>query len=107
MATVTVTRKVGSARRPTAARFWLEGKTLITAGWKPGQPFAVEAVAGNLILRKGKAAAREGARVRHVAGTAERPVIDVTGELVRDTLGAPGSALSVTIERDTITASRA
>jgi hypothetical protein len=96
----TVTLKVCAARSDTAARIWLEGSRLLAHGFTHKAPFTAEFGKKGLTLRAGTLPTAE--RVRHVSGSPERPVIDITGELVRKLFGKPGSELKVRFSSGTI-----
>lgn len=69
--------KIGAARRVPHSRIWVEGARLIAAGFTHGARYDVTVVTG-LTLTLSESGARR------VAGTPSRPIIDITGALVRD-----------------------
>lgn len=100
--------KVCQARKGRG-RVWIEGERLRARGWKPKQAFVTSGSRGFLTLEKAPPArAVEGQKVRHVAGTAERPVIDIVGATVADSLGRPGTQLVVQVtEKQIVVESKA
>ena len=69
--------KVGAARRIPQSRIWIEGRRLISAGFAHGARYDVEWTATGATLKLCATGARK------VAGAADRPIIDITGEKVR------------------------
>jgi len=69
--------KVGAARRIPQSRIWLEGPRLTAAGFAHAARYHIEWDATGLILTLSPDGSRR------VAGTLERPIIDITGERVR------------------------
>ena len=69
--------KVGASKRIPQSRIWLEGSRLISAGFAHGTRYDVvwNALGATLIP--------DTAGARKVAGTVDRPIIDITGEKVR------------------------
>lgn len=100
-----VTRKLCKARREQAARVWIEGKALTDAGWKRGDRFSVSAMGEgeNAAMILDRLVGRSELKSHHVAGTADRPIIDVTGENVRQLFGEPGTMLHIKLEPNVIT----
>ena len=92
--------KVGASKRIPQSRIWLEGWRLTSAGFAHGTRYNVEWTATGATLTPDAAGARK------VAGSPERPIIDITGEKVR-ALGVDrvivvyytGSAQKIKIER--------
>ena len=72
------------------ARVWLERGVLRAAGLAHGVAYDVTPSGNTLIIT----ANPQGAR--HVAGTPERPIIDINGARILAGLGSPGAALHVT-----------
>jgi len=71
------TTKVGTAKRIPRSRVWLEGDRLASAGFNCGARYNVQWSAAGATLTL----CADGAR--KVAGTIYRPVIDITGAVVR------------------------
>ena len=69
--------KVGASKRIPQSRIWLEGSRLINAGFAHGTRYNVQWTATGATLALDPAGARK------VAGTPDRPIIDITGERVR------------------------
>lgn len=69
--------KVGAARRIPQSRIWIEGRRLIDAGFAHGTRYNVEWHDTGATLTLSPAGARK------VAGTIDRPIIDITGASVR------------------------
>lgn len=81
-------RKVGLNKGK--ARIWLEGNELISNGIEHGMRYNVMPVAGGLLIDidpDGK---------RKIAGTAKRPIIDMSGRTVEAGGFAAGDSFSVT-----------
>ena len=73
--------KVGASKRIPQSRIWIEGWRLIGAGFSHGVRYNVTWHDTGATLTPDAAGARK------VAGTVDRPIIDITGEKVR-ALGA-------------------
>jgi len=69
--------KVGAAKRISQSRIWLEGSRLLLSGFAHGTRYDVKWTADGAVLIPDTAGARK------VAGTVDRPIIDITGEKVR------------------------
>jgi hypothetical protein len=80
----TYSRNIGSNRGKP--RLWLEGAILASNGFSRGTPYQLEPIIGGFIIVRGEGA-------RHVAGTADRPIIDISGGSYLPTMGQ-----SVTID---------
>lgn len=74
----TITRKIGLNRGKP--RLWIEGKALLDVGFKKGDAFGV-VVAGKVVTIHSEVDGK-----RHIAGTVERPIIDVNSSAVLDGL---------------------
>ena len=89
--------KVGASKRIAQSRIWLEGSRLISAGFAHGTRYNVSWTAAGATLIPDTAGARK------VAGTIDRPIIDITGERVRalgvDRVIVVYSAQKIEIER--------
>jgi len=71
------TTKVGAAKRIPRSRIWIEGERLALAGFVSGLRYNVEWSSTGATLSLSDTGARK------VAGTIHRPVIDITGAVVR------------------------
>ena len=89
--------KVGASKRIPQSRIWLEGSRLISAGFAHGTRYDVVWTDAGATLIPDTAGARK------VAGTIDRPIIDITGERVRalgvDRVIVVYSAQKIEIER--------
>lgn len=98
--------KLGVSRGTERSRIWMEGERLINAGFRRGIPFRKTWTETTLTLTiEARGADGKRADFGTVAGTADRPVIDIVGERVRETFGN-GTHINVTYERDCITIRR-
>lgn len=88
--------KLSTARGIARSRVWLEGKRLADHGFAHGVAYDAQWERGALVLRP----SAEGKR--HIAGTPARPIVDITGEHIRDAFGA-NAYVAVTYSRDVIT----
>ena len=89
--------KVGASKRIPQSRIWIEGRRLIDAGFAHGARYDVVWTDAGATLKLCPAGARK------VAGTIDRPIIDITGERVRalgvDRVIVVYSAQKIEIER--------
>jgi len=89
--------KVGTARRIPQSRIWIEGPRLTAAGFSHAALYDVEWNDTGLTLTLSPTGSRR------VAGTPERPIIDITGERVRaldcDRVAVEFSLETITIEK--------
>jgi len=89
--------KVGASKRVPQSRIWIEGWRLTGAGFSHGARYNVEWTVTGATLIPDTAGARK------VAGTIDRPIIDITGERVRalgvDRVIVVYSAQKIEIER--------
>ena len=69
--------KVGASKRVPQSRIWIEGWRLIGAGFAHGTRYNITWHDTGATLTPDPAGARK------VAGTPDRPIIDITGERVR------------------------
>ena len=76
---MTTSTKRGTARGIPLSRIWLEGAKLSAHGFTHATKFDIVATAGQLIIKLDPAGSRR------VAGTPVRPIIDITGDLIRTT----------------------
>jgi len=78
------THKLGISRKVERSRIWLEGGRLTRAGFTHGKSFSKtwNLRTGTLIL-KVEGTNEEANEFGTVAGTPERPIIDIVGEQVR------------------------
>jgi len=74
--------KLGVARTIPQSRIWLEGSRLTQAGFKVGDKFTLAKEAGRLTLTLG---AVDDVRPRTVSGKGDKPIVDIVGDIVRDT----------------------
>jgi hypothetical protein len=83
--TKTFTHKLGTSRAGAGTRIWLEGKRLSAHGFTHRMPFTRIWHEGKLVLRVCDAEtweAQERSWRGTVAGSVDRPIIDITGEMV-------------------------
>ena len=71
------TTKIGAARQTPGSRVWIEGNRLVTAGFTVGLRYDLLELDGQLILTL----ASDGSR--KVSGKGDKPIIDITGDLIR------------------------
>ena len=71
------TTKIGAARQVPGSRVWIEGTRLVAAGFTVGLRYDLLELDGQLILTL----AVDGQR--KVSGKGDKPIIDLTGELIR------------------------
>jgi len=74
---MTFTSKIGAARQVPGSRVWIEGTRLVAAGFLVGQRYNLAEIDNQLILTL----AADGGR--KVSGKGEKPIIDITGDLIR------------------------
>ena len=75
------TRKIGQNKGKP--RLWLEGKILSDHGFRHGDMWQLlENFSGGLIIERGLTVA--GTRKRKIAGSPERPIIDIAGNSLAD-----------------------
>ena len=79
---MTTSTKRGAARGIPLSRIWLEGAKLAAHGFNHASKFDIMATPGQLIIKLDPAGSRR------VAGAPARPIIDVTGEIIRTTFSA-------------------
>jgi hypothetical protein len=103
--------KLGTAKGVERSRIWIEGKRLVDAGFKVGSYFTVFGVSGGpdsslglLLAKPGQVFSRAPSKV---TGTRTRPVIDITGEIVRTMFGVHGTHVDVVFSKGEITIRRA
>lgn len=96
MKTTTYTRKVGLNRGKP--RLWLEGKVLSDNGFSCGSPWLLQQVGTGLVLH----VTPEGNR--KVAGTAQRPIIDINSKVLL--AGWSGEVLIEVMERGMLRVTR-
>lgn len=91
------TTKVGAARRIARSRIWIEGSRLSASGFAHAARYDVVWNDAGLTLTLCPTGARR------VAGTLERPIIDITGDKVRalecDRVSVEFSSALITIEK--------
>jgi hypothetical protein len=85
-----ITRKIGKNRG--RARLWIEGKSLLSEGWRVGRRFNIE-FGAKIVLTADPDGKRK------IAGTATRPIIDTN----TDKLEAFAPSVKIYIDSDTIT----
>ena len=71
------TTKIGAARQVPGSRVWIEGTRLVAAGFTVGLRYNLLELDGQLILTL----ASDGQR--KVSGKGDKPIIDLTGDLIR------------------------
>lgn len=96
------TPKLGKAKGGTS-RFWAEGKYLRVAGFLPGMFLAFSAKAGAVEIRPSEAPTKN---IVSQKDHGETSVIDVTGGLIAEHLGAPGTVVRVRVEEGRIIITR-
>lgn len=74
--------KRGAAKGIPLSRIWLEGSRLSERGFKHGSRFSVVSEPGRLTLIVNPEGPRK------IAGTPDRPIIDITGKIVREAFTA-------------------
>lgn len=82
-----IVTKLGTARRVPASRIWIEGARLTAHGFTPGQYFAATFAPGprpRLTLELLTPDAIIADAPRKVSGKGAKPIIDITGQEVRD-----------------------
>ena len=84
MSTFFVT-KLGVARKVERSRIWLEGDRLKAAGFVVGSRFYVEREVGKHLRFVLGPAPTPSYRLRTVSGKGDKPIIDVTGYIVKST----------------------
>jgi len=87
--------KVGAARRIPRSRIWIEGARLTLAGFSHAARYDVAWNDTGLALTQSPSGSRR------VAGTPERPIIDITGDRVR-ALGCDRVSVSFSVNLITI-----
>ena len=92
----TFTTKLGTAKRVERSRIWIEGQRLIDAGFVPGSYFLKgRAIGPRLTLTLLKDDDVINTAPCKVSGKGAKPIIDITGELVRDAFGSKGTHVTV------------
>ena len=86
---MTFISKIGAARRMPGSRVWIEGTRLVAAGFTVGVRYNLTEADGQLILT----VAADGQR--KVSGKGDKPIIDITGDLIRRVFAG---RLTVTVE---------
>lgn len=97
----TFTHRLGKSRAGEGTRVWLEGKRLTVHGFAYRVHVERKWSEGKLVLRVVDAAAFEAldrANRTTVAGSAARPIIDITGEAVAQAF--PSGVVTVTWSAD-------
>lgn len=89
----TMERKIGKNRGNR--RIWLEGKSLAVAGWNKGDRYDRVIANGQICLMKHPTGARK------VAGTTDRPIIDLAGKWVTE-WAATSDRVAVHVQTGTI-----
>ena len=74
----TFTSKIGASRQIPRSRVWIEGARLVRAGFIVGELYTLTENSGTLVL---ELATWTG--TRKVSGKATKPIIDITGDLIR------------------------
>lgn len=114
MKTETFRTKLGTARRVERSRIWIEGKRLVDAGFTVGSYFAkrwmapdqcsTTQYAPHLVLKLLKPNDVLATAPCKVSGKGAKPIIDITGEAVRDFFGK-GTHVEVEFRKGLITIS--
>ena len=73
----TFTSKIGTSRQIPASRVWIEGARLVRAGFIVTARYTLIEVDGMLALTLAETGARR------VSGKGDKPIIDITGDLIR------------------------
>ncbi len=76
--------KLGDTRRGERTRIWLEGSKLTSAGFRKGFRYARYEEGDKLVI------VLSGTGSLKVAGTSDRPIIDMTGRFVADLFATAG-----------------
>lgn len=84
-----ITTKIGTARKVERSRIWIEGPRLTAHGFNPGDRFSAawSTDRTRLVLVKCKSTDDIGLPVHTVSGKGDKPIIDITGQKVRETFG--------------------
>lgn len=96
--------KLGAAKKVERSRIWIEGKRLVDAGFTVGKYFSKEwhiDAALELTLLKPNDVTNDAPF--KVSGKGGKPIIDITGEAVRNLFGALGTHVDVTFAKGVIT----
>lgn len=100
--------KLGTTRAGERSRIWIEGARLVAHGFTAGAFFHRAWADDKLTLRlisEAEYLAAAGVERGKVSGKAGKPIIDITGELVRDTFGT-GTHVNVKYAPGRITITR-
>ena len=76
---MTFITKIGAARQIPGSRVWIEGTRLVAAGFTVGRYYSLAESDGQLILTLSPLTHG----VRKVSGKGDKPIIDITGDLIR------------------------
>lgn len=96
--------KLSTAKGEELSRIWLERGRLTNAGFIKGKTFRKTWGKGTLVLDLAKPGKDDRAGdFGTVAGTKERPVIDIVGARVRETFGSMGTHVEATYTDGRIT----
>lgn len=93
--------KIGTARKQPGSRVWLQGSRLAAAGFVPGAKYGArwyERQRKLLLTLKYDGTYEE----RTVSGKGDTPIIDITGDRVREFFGSRASHVEVTFSRGSI-----
>lgn len=82
------TTKLGTARRVPRSRLWIEGARLAAAGFTQGARFDLSRTASGLCLTLSDLGGRK------VSGKSGHPIIDITGDIIRNTFAGDRVACS-------------
>lgn len=100
--------KLGTAKGQPRSRIWIEGKRLVDAGFTVGRHFV------KVVCDESHGADRRfelellkpddvlSTAPCKVSGKGEKPIIDITGEVVRDVFGSCGTHVDVTFAKGKI-----
>lgn len=96
--------KLGTTRAGERSRIWIEGKRLSAHGFTCGKRFERvwrDATLTLLTATEAHFASLPVSERGTVSGKGDKPIIDITGEIVRDTFGT-GTHVTVTYSRNQI-----
>lgn len=79
----TFTSKLGMAKGVERSRIWLQGARLTAAGFKPGDAIGCTWFKDKITIDRNPEP--KGYEMRKVSGKGDTPIIDITGENVRNT----------------------
>jgi len=96
-----IERNIGrAARKADRPRLWLEGRDLIEHGFTRGTPWSVAT------MKRGSIRLVTGEGDRKIAGSPERPVIDIVGKALEDAGLTIGDRVQIRFTKGAIFAHR-